>query len=596
MKTIRYIQVTAVLAACLTTFSCNNTFLDQPALGAINDTQLTSKAGVNTLLTGAYAVLDGITTTDQSAWEVAPGNWIYGSVSGGDAHKGSDGADQGSMNDLMTYTQNPSNGFFNSKWRAGYEGVNRANTTLYYVKKVTDLTATESKTIEAEARFLRGHYYFDLKKMFNNIPWIDENTSDYSAPNATDFYKPNTENVWPNIEADFKFAFDNLPDKQGSVGRANKWAAGAYLAKTYLYQKKYSEAKAMFDQVIASGVTSNGLKYALTDRFEDNFDAATKNNAESVFAVQMVANDGTNNIDNANRGQMLNFPYQSPFRCCGFYQPSQDLVNSYRTDASGLPYVDTYNSTPVKSDMGVLSTSPFTPDNTTLDPRLDWTVGRRGIPYLDWGRHPGQAWIRSQPYAGPYSPKKNVYWQATQDKYSDQSTWAPGTAINVLIIRFADVLLLAAETEAQLGNLAKAQEYVNLVRARAAKPVNLVYNYQNESSPMAGFSTTPAANYKVTVYPAGTFAGYGKDKALQAIYFERKLELAMEGHRFFDLSRWGIAEQTLNNYIQYESKITTDLTGGRFTAPKNNYFPIPQRQIDLSTVNGQATLKQNQGY
>ncbi|PQA60021.1 RagB/SusD family nutrient uptake outer membrane protein [Siphonobacter curvatus] len=596
MKSMRYIQMTAVLAACLTTFSCDKGFLDQPALGVVDDTQLGNKAGVQTLLIGAYAVLDGITATDQSAWEVAPGNWIYGSVAGGDAHKGSDGADQGSMNDIMQYTQNASNGFFNSKWRASYEGVNRANITLYYLKKATDVSAAEAKTIEAEARFLRAHYYFDLKKMFNNVPWIDETTTNYTAPNPADFYKPNTEDIWPKMEADFKFAFENLPNTQENVGRVNKWAAASYLGKTYLYQKKYQDAKGVFDQVITSGVTSNGLKYGLTDRFEDNFDAAVKNNKESVFAVQMVAKDGTNNIDNSNRGQMLNFPYNSPFRCCGFYQPSQDLVNSYRTDASGLPYVDSYNSTPVKNDMGIDSDKPFTPDATSLDPRLDWTVGRRGIPYLDWQNHPGQNWIRSQPYAGPYSPKKNVYWQANQDKYADQSSWAPGSAINVLIIRFADVLLMAAEAEAQLGNLTKAQDYVNQVRSRAGKPESLVYKYLDESKPTAGFSTTPAANYKVAPYPAGAFAGYGKDKALQAIYFERKLELAMEGHRFFDLSRWGIAEQTLNNYIQYESKITTDLIGGRFTAPKNNYFPIPQRQIDLSAVNGQATLKQNQGY
>ncbi|PKK38464.1 RagB/SusD family nutrient uptake outer membrane protein [Siphonobacter sp. SORGH_AS_0500] len=597
MKAFKYIQVTAVLATCLSTFSCKDSFLDQPVLGALNDTQLTNKAGVNALLIGAYGVLDGNGAGAANAWDAAPGNWIYGSVAGGDAHKGSDGADQGSMNDIMQYTQNASNGFFNSKWKASFEGVNRTNITLFYIKKAQDLTAAEAKTIEAEARFLRAHYYFDLKKMFNNVPWVDETTTDYVNPNPADFNKANTTSIWPNIEADFKFAFDNLPTTQSNVARANKWAAGAYLAKTYLYQKKYQEAKAMFDQVIASGVTSNGLKYGLSNRYEDNFDAATKNNLESVFAVQMVAKDGTNSIDNSNIGQMLNFPYNSPFRCCGFYQPSQDLVNSFRTDASGLPYVDDYNSNPVKNDMGVSSKdSTFTPDKQQLDPRLDWTVGRRGIPYLDWGKHPGQDWIRSQPYAGPYSPKKNVYWQATQDKYADQSSWAPGTAINVLIIRYADVLLMAAEAEAQLGNLSKAQDYVNMVRARAAKPETLVYSYVNDKAPLSGFSSTPAANYKVAQYPAGAFAGYGKDKALRAIYFERKIELAMEGHRFFDLSRWGIAEQTLNAYIAYESKITTDLTGGRFTAPKNNYFPIPQRQIDLSTVNGTPTLTQNQGY
>ena len=166
-----------------------------------------------------------------------------------------------------------------------------------------------------------------------------------------------------------------------------------------------------------------------------------------------------------------------------------------------------------------------------------------------------------------------MYWQATQDIYSDQHSWAPGTAINVQVIRFADVLLMAAEAEAQAGSLDKAQEYVNLVRARAAKPESMVYTYKSDSNPLGGFSTTPAANYKIAVYPAGSFSGKGKDGALKAIYFERKLELAMEGHRFFDLSRWGIADTALNSYLTFESKQTPDVSGGKFTKGVNELLP-----------------------
>ena len=263
-----------------------------------------------------------------------------------------------------------------------------------------------------------------------------------------------------------------------------------------------------------------------------------------------------------------------------------------------MPYINDYNAHAVKNDQGIPSNQPFTPDTGPLDPRLDWTAGRRALPYHDWGYHPGSAWVRSpgQTYAGPYSPKKNIYWQATQDIYSDQSSWAPGTAINYNVIRFADVLLMAAEAEAQLGNLAQAETYVNLVRARAADPVNYLYRYRNDNDPVAGFSTTPAANYKIAVYPTGTFAGLGKSGALNAIYFERKLELAMEGHRFFDLVRWGIAQQTLKAYFAYESTLTTDIRGGNFAANKNEYYPIPQRQIDLSRQGGTSSLRQNQGY
>jgi len=570
-------------------FSCSKEFLEQPPLSELSEDQLKTKAGIDALLIGAYSALHGMRDDDAigggGPWEAAPDNWIYGSVAGGDAHKGSDGGDQPAINEIARLSFDASNGFFNSKWRATFEGVSRSNNVLRILNDVSDMSDEEKLIVSAQARFLRGHFYFELKKMYNMVPWVDENTDN--------IYQPNTADIWPNIEADFRFAYENLPTTQSEVGKVNKWAAGAYLGKALLYQEKYPEAQVVFTDVINNGVTSNGLKYDLV-RFENNFDAATKNNAESVFAIQMVANDGTNSITFANSGGKLNFPYESPFRCCGFYQPTQDLVNSYRTDPqTGLPYLTGYNSTPVRSDMGVPSSAAFTPDPTSLDPRLDWTVGRRGIPFHDWGHHPGQRWIREQPSAGPYSNKKNIYWQATQDIYADQSSWAPGTAINVLVIRFADVLLMAAEAEARAGSLTQAQAYVNRVRRRAADPAGWLYRYTNESTPMAGFSDVPAANYRISEYPAGFFSSI--ETALQAIYFERKLELAMEGHRFFDLSRWGILQTTMNAFYQYEGTITTDVRNAS-AGSRYNYFPIPQSQIDLSIVAGDATLQQNTGY
>lgn len=595
MNNLKY-RLALVAAISLLLFnSCGKEFLEKPVQGALNDQLVSNKAGVEALLIGAYAALDASMQDNQNfsgtnAWEAAPDNWVYGSVAGGDAHKGSNGADQPAIDAIAKFISDPSNGYFNSKWRAVYEGVSRANAVLFFLKQAKDVSKEDANKIKAQARFLRGHYYFELKKMFNNVPWIDETTTELNQPNITD--------IWANIEKDFQYAYDSLPLTQPQVGRVNKWAAGAYLGKTYLYQKKYAEAKAVFDPVILSGTTSNGLKYNLVPNFSDNFNPAVENREESVFAIQQVANDGSNMLGNSNNGDMLNFPYNSPFRCCGFYQPSQDLVNSYRTNpVTGLPLIDTYNAQAVKNDMGISSKQPgFVPDAGSLDPRLDWTIGRRGLPYLDWGPHPGESWIRDQSYSGPYAPKKNVYWQATQDKYADQHSWAPGTAINIMVIRFADVLLMAAEVEAQLSNLEQAELYVNRVRARAANPASLVYQYKDATKPTDGFTTTPAANYNVEQYPAGYFVGLGKDAALKTIYFERKLELAMEGHRFFDLVRWGIAETTLNTYISYESKITGDLQGGKFTTGQDEYYPIPQRQIDLQRVGGKSVLTQNNGY
>ena len=598
MKSKRYWAFLSIMAAgvVLVIAGCSKGFLNKNPQGTLVADQINNEAGLTGLLNGAYAALDGQGQNNTSIgggdpWQASASNWIYGSVAGGDSHKGSSIGDQPPIVPIANAQEVPSNGFFNNKWRALYEGVTRCNKVLSIIAISPTVSADNKKQFASEAKFLRGHYYFELRKFFKMVPWIDENTTDFNQPNDVD--------IFPKIEADFQAAIDSLPATQSSVGKANKWAAMCYLAKVYLYEKKYPEAKALFDQVIpssyggpgAGGVTSNGLSYGLTDRFEDNFDAATKNNKESVFAIQMTANDGTNSIANANGGDMLNFPYNSPFRCCGFYQPTVDLANSYRTDANGLPIIDDYNSdaNAVKNDQGLTSDKPFTPDAGNLDPRIDWTIARRGIPVHDWGLHPGNNWIREQVSAGPYSNKKNLYWQATAATYSDQSSWAPGSAINYLIIRFADVLLMAAEVEAQLANYGQAETYVNAVRARAANPVNVLNKYIDDTHPLAGFSTTPAANYHIGQYQAGAFTGA---TALPAIYFERKLELACEGHRFFDLARWGIAATTLNAYFQFEKKITSDLVTGNFTANKNEYYPIPQAQIDLS--NGK--LKQNPGY
>ena len=568
--------------------SCSEEFLDKPAYGALSDEVLSDDQGVNALLIGAYAALDlqgnASALGGGNPWESAPTNWIYGDITGGDAHKGSDGGDQPPINSIALHNVDPSNGFFNTKWKALYEGVARTNAVLRLLSTLEDISEDERANIAGQARFLRGHYYFELKKMFNMVPWIDETTENPNVPNDVD--------IWPMIEADFEYAYNNLPPTQDEIGRANKWAAGAYLGKTYIYQEKFQEATTVFEEVISNGVTADGQPYGLVDNFHSNFNAADENNQESVFAIQMVANDGTNTIANSNQGLMLAYPYNSPFRCCGFYQPTQDLVNAFRTEeGTGLPYLDNYNSNPVKNDMGILSDEPFTPDTQSLDPRLDWTVGRRDIPYHDWGYHPGYNWIREQSSGGPYAPKKHIYWQSHADEFSDQSSWAPGNAINYHIIRFADVLLMAAEANAQVGNLDRALTLVNRVRGRMAdNPQFWLRDYVDPENPTAGFSDEFAANYNVQRYPAGYFGS--QEQAMDAIMFERRIELAMEGHRFFDLVRWGVAEEVINDFFEYEGQITTDIRGGNFSQG-DRYFPIPQRQIDLSTTSEGPVLQQN---
>jgi starch-binding outer membrane protein, SusD/RagB family len=565
--------------ASVTMVSCKKDFLTVAPKGELTEEVLGSKKGVEGLLIGSYGMLSG-----RWAWYGGSSNWVHGSVLGGDANKGTNSGDQAIVNPLMRFETTPSNGAVADKWGNSFEGVARANAVLKVLAASTDLTisATDKERIAGEARFLRGHYYFELKKNFNNVPYFDE-----TLPSSDIVKVPNTNDIWAQIEADFKYGYEKLPETSGALGRANKWAAGAYYAKTLLFQKKYAEAKAVFTDVITNGKTTKGDRYALNANFADAFNAEFDNSAESVFAIQAAANSGT--ASNANYDFVLNFPYNTgsngPGNCCGFFQPSFDMANSYRT-ASGLPLLDgTYNdaANALKTDMGVLSADAFTPDAGPVDPRLDHTVGRRGIPYLDWQDHPGNDWIREQSYAGPFSPKKFIYYKRHEATLTDGSGWTRGyAAMNYNIIRYSDVLLMAAECEVEAGDLDVARGYVNKVRARAANAGGFVKRADG----------TPAANYVISEY---TDSWVGKqDAARAATRFERKLELSGEGHRFYDLVRWGVAATDLNKYFAYEgSKLPIAVGGASFTAGKNEYYPIPQTQIDRQ---GADVLKQNPGY
>ena len=572
-------KMIATVAVVSLAFSCKDSFLEVLPTGSLGEAQLTSKAGVEGSLLGAYSMTLGKNFSRLAG----PNNWVFGSILGGDANKGTDPGDYTSINPIQRYESEATNGDIESTWNAKYEGISRANSTIRLAAKSTALSDADKKRITAESRFLRGHFYFELKKIFGSAPYIDE-TKDY----GTGIEKvPNSPDFWDKIETDFKFAYDNLPETQDAAGRVNKWAAASYLAKTYLFQKKFNEAKTIFDLVIANGKTTNGKKYNLVPKYAQIFNAENDNHEESIFATQTSMNTGSTN--NSNGYDDLNYPYNTgsdgPGNCCGFFQPSFELVNSFRTDAKGLPILDgSYNEAGklVKTDYGVESSSPYTPDAGNLDPRLDHSVGRRGIPYLDWISHPGKDWIRSQPYAGPYSPKKYVYYKSQENTLTDGSSWTRGySTMNYTVLRFGDVLLMAAEAEIEAGSLEKAREYVNRIRTRAA----------NKASWVVTKAGAPAANYVIGTYD---MTWTDKEAARTAVRFERKLELSGEGYRFFDLVRWGIAEKTINAYLANESKfLTTKFGGAKFVAGKNEVQPIPQGQIDIQ---GKDVLKQNNGY
>jgi hypothetical protein len=553
--------------------SCSDSFLEQSPQGQLSDDQINNRKGVEWLLVGAYGLMNGNPSGTWGNYAAAPSMWLFGELAGGNAHKGSEPGDQATMLDIERHRTIPVNEHLSAMWNNYYEGITRCNTTLRALYRLQESTnekfsAERATEIEAEAKMLRGHYYFFLWRVFKNIPYIDETLSTEEAASVE-----NNVDVLPKIEADFRFAVDNLtPTKPlGEVGRVDQIAAKAYLGKLYLYQGKNAEALALFKDVIASRPDLKDIPYL------DNFDVKTENGPEAIFTSQHIINPNGSG-DNANVGDMLSGLYGSaPVNCCGFFQPSFDLVNAFRVSSDGLPMLDYgYRNDPYLSDFGLSSSEKqnYQVDRSlAVDPRLDYTVGRRGVPYHDWGIFPGDPWIRDAASAGPFVAYKAMIDQA--DFAGNTANGAPYiTSLDVNIIRLADVYLMAAEAALD-SDLNYALERVNDVRIRASK------------IPRKEVDGAPVAAYDVQPYPSFPDREY----AMRAIQFERRLELALEGHRFFDLVRWDNAKTVLESYSQFEGEFL-DLNQGITFEERNKYFPIPQEQIDRSG----GSLTQNSGY
>jgi len=570
-------KILAFLLVLTLPFSCADDFLEITPNGALDANILATKEGVNNLLIGAYAMIDGV-SSNGFGWEAASSNWVYGSIRGMEANKGTDTGDQPDINPIQTYTETSTNPYLAVKWGSVYEGIARVNEALKVLAVAETngtVSAEDATSFRLQARTLRGYYHLEAYRMWEKIPYIDE-TTDLSKAG-------NDEDARDKIIADLQAGIA-LPNDMKQIGRFNGTVARVLLAKALMQMKKdYAGAKAQLEWVVANGTKPNGAAIGLEAKYGDIFDAANRNGLEAIYTVQYSVNDGSGGW-NAGWGEVLNFPYKpvpgSPGGCCGFFQPSFDLVNSFKTK-DGLPMLDnSYNSSTLKNDKGISASVDFTPDGTTpLDPRLDWTVGRRGIPYLDWGPHTGSDWIRDQSYAGPYSPKKQVYRKSQEGNLTEVGNWTSGwTANGYRLIRYADVLLLLAECQIETNDLANAKANVNKVRARAANPAGFVKNADG----------TPAANYVIKEYGAGApFDNQANARA--ALQMERKLELGMEGHRYFDLQRWGNVVPELQRVLNYEKTQLATLYTGASVGGEDKNFPIPQKQIDLMG----GRLKQN---
>ena len=593
------------------TYACKD-FLDTKAQGALDENALANRDGVEGSLIATYRMLDCNNATSDN-WGCAASNWALSSITSDDAYKGSEDFDQPQATELELYNwdNDQAMDYLNVKWQVAYEGVVRANATLRLLAQILaekpgELTAADASSIEGEALFLRAHYHFEAWRVWGNVPYYFEDDVDFRKPNDLGI-----DAVGNLIIADLDAAIAKLPPapRGGQAGRVSSWTAKAYKGRVLMYLHQYAAAITVLQDVKTNG------PYGLETSFDHVWTGfpAFANGPETIFAFMASANEGEPNGQNSNWGERLNFPHSgSPFGCCGFHQPSQNLANVYATDAvTGLPLaftqpVATWNSRDAEWSASVAD---------VVDPRMDWTIGRDDVPFKDWGLH-SSLWIRSLSYGGPYSPKKNVHEQASPAQ--NHVGWQPEqtNAVHMHLFRYADLLLMLAEAQVETNDLAGAQVNINLVRARAGQTAQGCGLPSNAAAATALVTRYPQcagdtriavpindasitwATYRVGQY---TVAFTGQPQARLAVQLERRLELAMEGQRLFDLRRYGgaVATQTMADYLAREGlpvRRGYKAVQVPYATPKFDLYPIPAAQIDLSRVGGQDRLVQNPGW
>jgi hypothetical protein len=575
MKNIKYI---AAFILCIMAASCKK-YLDETPQGVVSSADLSTPANTDAMVIAAYSSLGN----DLYQYPYSD-MWAYGSIRSGDAYKGGGGpGDVSQFNQFETFsTNNPTNTSSDQVFYQLYVGIARVNTALQLVDAQTVANYPQKAERQAELRFLRGHFYFLLKILFNHIPWIDETIQKSATTYGTiSNVALTSDQLWTNIANDFKFSAANLPVTQAQVGRATKGAAQAYLAKTLIYQAYKQDDKnnvTGIDQTLLAQVNANcdtvinSGKYSLDADYADNFLSQYGNSPESVFSIQYSKNDGTT-LGRVDFGHELNYPMNVQYGCCGFHVPSNNLINSFKTDPNGLPELDTFNNT------DVVPTEDY--KTNTFDPRLDHTAAIPGHPYkYQTALVYNASWARAPQTYGPMLSLKEVV------AYTDPSfTRLPpfmSSAKDWQIIRYSDVLLMKAEALIQMGQETAALPLINMVRQRAMNSTGLLKQADG----------TATSNYHMDIYKPGINCTWTNAYALKALMFERRLEFAMEGYRFFDLVRWGIAAAYLNNYFAVETTRTPHLAGAQFTKNRDEYLPISQNQINFS----KGLYKQNPGW
>lgn len=563
MKKILY-SVLTVLALVGTT-SCSDFLDDQKPQGVLDSDMVKEPSNVDNLVISAYAVFTTAEDVNSSF-----SMWNF-DVRSDDAYKGGNGTSDGDVFHQLEIEQGvlTTNWNINDMWVRLYNCISRVNSAISVLETTSDSYQLKAQRL-GEMKFLRAYAHFLLKRLYKNIPFImDANLKqeDYNTLSNTEF---NNDEGWQQIINDVEYAYNVLPVKQTDKGRPSKAAAAAFLTKVYLY-KAYRQDDAASNQVTSINREdllkvieySNPDIYSaggfdLEPDFHNNFRPETQyeNGVESIWAMQYSINDGTK-YGNLNWSYGLivpNIPGVTDGGC-DFYKPSQNLVNAYRTDADGHPFIDTFNN----------KDYDLTQD---ADPRLFLTVGLTGLPYEFNSKYMMDAsstWSRSNGLYGYYvTLKQNV---DPDCGYLVKGSWW-GTPMNRIVFRYADVLLERAEAYAQLNETGEAIKLVNKIRLRAKQSTGMIANYPSDYG----------VKFNISTYNGS----YSQEDALKIVKMERRLEMGMESERFFDLVRWGEAEKVLNKYFAEETNNCSIYGDAHFTADKNEYLPIPFSQVAAS--------------
>ncbi|MBQ7632416.1 MAG: RagB/SusD family nutrient uptake outer membrane protein [Paludibacteraceae bacterium] len=537
-------KICIFLFAALTLISCDS-LLNQEPYGAFTADQLDDNS-VEGLLAAAYAGLNAHYFGNNEAFAGPSTNWIF-DVRSDDAYKGGGAITmEANIHQLEVGIINSDNVSLEDKWKNDFYGITRVHKAMKALDEISNIAHIDQ--MRGELMILRAWYYFDMVRIFKHVPYFTY-TEDPSFV-RNDVYTQDS--IMRMLQQDLEKAFLIMEEESLSPARFNKYTAAALMAKISAQLSDWPMVEKYAALVIQSG------KYQLYNNFADMSKIEFDNQYESIIALQCVV---TSDFGQINWSNLLNTTY-SDGNLYGtgddFFIASQDLADCFRTDANGLPYLD-----PAVAPQGGTNRMNGGYKGNT-DPRVDFTIARIGLPFR--GHLYTRKWCRAYDIYGEFSGKKWLV-EPESDQMVRGFPWGASN-LNFIFLRYADIILLYAEALIEQNkNLDIARQHINMIREKAARSIDPYYS-PVDLNPMI-------TNYKVGEYPS---AGWTQDYARKAVRMERRIELAMEGHRWFDLCRWGIAVETMNAYYQSESELRSYLRGASLSE-QNVYMPTPIEEV-----------------